>query len=255
LRIRDEPFAGVVHDRWLLVHIHLAVVGWLTLMIVTVGRTLGPMLALAPAAAPRRLPVTELVLCGGLWALVAGIAVDSQPAQLAGAAAIAVALAGFASAMLRILGRRRLPLEGPLIHIVSGVAFLAQAAVLGTAVVVGAVSPRRALTAYVVLLLVGWAAGVTLGHLGKLLSLSLWVWWPPGPRPKQESLYPRLLWRVEAGAFVVGVEVLALGSLAGSGIATRAGALALLADCPPRCGRRKPKWSRRPGRESYAPPL
>ena len=252
---QDEPFAGVVHDRWLLVHIHLAVVGWLTLLIVTVGRTLGPMLALAPAAAPRRLPVTELVLCGGLWALIAGIAAGVWQAQLAGAAAIAAALAGFAFAMLRILGRRRVPLEGPLIHIISGVAFLAQAAVLGIAVIAGAVSPERALTAYVVLLLVGWAAGVTLGHLGKLLSLSLWVWWPPGPRPKQEALYPRRLWRVEAGAFVVGVEVLAVGSLTGSGLATRAGALSLLAAAVLAAVAASRTLSRRPGRGSYAPPL
>jgi len=39
----DEPYAGVDHGRWLLVHLHLAVLGWLTLLIVTVGRTLAPM--------------------------------------------------------------------------------------------------------------------------------------------------------------------------------------------------------------------
>jgi hypothetical protein len=43
----DESVAGVVHERWLLVHLHLAVLGWLTLLIITVGRTLAPMLALA----------------------------------------------------------------------------------------------------------------------------------------------------------------------------------------------------------------
>ena len=77
------------------------------------------------------------------------------------------------------------------------------------------VSAQRAIVAYVIFLLLGWAAGVTLGHLGKLLSLSLWVWWPPGPRPKQNALYPRTVWLVEAAAFAVGVELLAIGSLAG----------------------------------------
>ena len=55
---------------------------------------------------------------------------------------------------------------------------------------------------------------MTLGHLGKLLSLSLWVWWPPGPRPKQEALYPRRIWLAEAAVFAAGVELVALSPLA-----------------------------------------
>jgi len=106
-------------------------------------------------------------------------------------------------------------LEAPLAHLLAGVLFLLQAAALGTAMLVGLVSTRTGLAAYVILLLLGWAAGVTLGHLGKLLSLSLWVWWPPGPRPKQNALYPRRVWLAEAAAFASGVEVLAIGALAG----------------------------------------
>lgn len=71
--------------------------------------------------------------------------------------------------------------------------------------------------------------GVTLGHLGKLLSLSLWVWWPPGPRPKQAALYPRWVWLAEAVSFAFGVEVLAVGALAGSLDVTIAGGMLLLA--------------------------
>jgi hypothetical protein len=79
-----------------------------------------------------------------------------------------------------------------------------------------------------VFLLLGWAAGVTIGHLGKLLSLSLWVWWPPGPRPKQSSLYPRRVWLAEAVTFALAVELLGCGSLAGEETATRAGGALLL---------------------------
>ena len=57
---------------------------------------------------------------------------------------------------------------------------------------------------------------MTLGHLGKLLSLSAWAWWPPGPRPKQAALYPRRVWLVEAIVFAVGIELLLNGVLAGS---------------------------------------
>lgn len=222
-----EAVGGVSHDRWLLVHLHLAVLGWLTLLIVTVGRNLAPMLALAPTAPARRWPGNELTVSAGLWVLVTGIAVSSDALAAAGAAIVAAGLVVFARQIVRVLRTRRLPLEAPLAHMAAGVAFLAQAAVLGALVLAGAVSGSRALTAYVVLLLAGWAAGVTLGHLGKLLSLSLWVWWPPGPRPKQEALYSRRVWMGEAIVFAAGIEAVAAGSLAGSTALVRAGALAL----------------------------
>lgn len=53
----DDPVAGVSHDRWMLVHLHVAVLGWLAMLILTVGRTLGPMLAVAPTAPVRRWPL------------------------------------------------------------------------------------------------------------------------------------------------------------------------------------------------------
>jgi hypothetical protein len=106
--------------------------------------------------------------------------------------------------------------------------FLAQAAGFGLAIAAGADSVHM-VCGYVVLLLVGWAGGVVLGHIGKLLSLSLWVWWPPGPRPKQAELYPRTLGIAAAAAFAVGVESLAVGAFTGSATLARSGAGVLCA--------------------------
>ncbi len=224
------PFAGVGHDRWLLVHLHLAVVGWLALLIVTVGRTLGPMLALAPTAPVRRLPVAEAVLTAGLWTLLAGLAASYRPAEVAGGGVVVLTLAAFARMMVRVARTRRIELEAPLAHLLAGVVFLLQAATLGFLMLTDAVSPSTALASYVVFLLLGWAAGVTLGHIGKLLALSLWVWWPPGPRPKQAALYPRALWLVEAAAFAVGVELVGLAPLTRTvGLAYAGGALLVTA--------------------------
>jgi hypothetical protein len=221
----DDPGAGITHDRWVLVHLHIAVLGWLAMLILTVGRTLGPMLAVAPTAPARRRPIAECTLALGVWTLVVGIAVSSNPVALAGGACVIATLGSFARMMARVARGRRLPIEAPLAHLLAGVLFLAQAAVLGAAMLLGVVSTQRGIVAYVIFLLLGWAAGVTLGHLGKLLSLSVWVWWPPGPRPKQDALYPRVVWLVEAAAFVVGVELLAIGSLAGAVEPVRAGAV------------------------------
>jgi hypothetical protein len=225
----DAPVLGVSHGRWLLVHLHLAVLGWLALLILTVGRTLGPMLAQAPAAAPRRIPLEELTLTIGLWLLVAGLAADLNPIAYAGAAVVVLALGRFAGLIVRVVRLRRVEPEGPLLHLLAGGCFLAQAAVLGFALLAGAGPQERGLAAYVLFLLLGWAAGVTLGHLPKLLSLSIWVWWPPGPRPKQDAFYPRRLAQAEAAVFALGVEAMAIGVYVGSSTAASAGAAVVAA--------------------------
>ena len=212
-----EPLLGVAHDRAIAIHLNLAVIGWLTLLIVTVGRTLTPMLSLAPAAGRRRLPLEELVLTGGLWLLVAGLALGERGLSLAGALLTLGTVGAFAVLTARIGRQHRMDgLEGPLTHMVTGMFFLLQAAILGLGMLFGLDPSPARLTAYVVALLVGWAAGVTLGHLGKLLSLSAWTWWPPGPRPRQSALYPRRVWLVEAIVFAVGIELLVNGVLGGS---------------------------------------
>jgi hypothetical protein len=212
-----RPLLGISHDRAIGIHLNLAVLGWLTLLIVTVGRTLTPMLSLAPAAARRRFPVEELVLTGGLWLIVAGLALGERAPAIVGGLLVLGTIAAFALLTARIGRRHRLEgIEGPLTHMVTGMFFLLQAAILGIGMLVGLDASPARLTAYVVALLVGWAAGVTLGHLGKLLSLSAWTWWPPGPRPKQAALYPRRVWLVEAIVFAVGIELLVNGVLARS---------------------------------------
>jgi hypothetical protein len=216
---------GVAYERLLLVHVALAVVGWLTVLIAAVGRTLVPMLGLAASAPPRRVPVAELTLVAGLWLAVAGIAAEADPLLALG---VAVALAGLAAparTFLRVartgtIGWR----EGPVAHVTLGLVFLLQAAGLAIAAAAGAVDGRRAAVAAVLLLGLGWAAGTILGHLGKLVSLSAWGSWPPGPRPKQAELYPRRGWQVEVVLFAPGVQLLAVGVLAGSPATARAGA-------------------------------
>ncbi len=189
--------------------------GWLTLLIVTVGRTLTPMLSLAPASGRRRLPREELALTVGLWLLVAGLALGERPLMLAGALLVLGAIAIFAALTARIGRQHRMDgLEGPLAHVVTGMFFLAQAAILGIGMLLGLDASSARLTAYVVALLVGWAGGVTLGHLGKLLfGLGLVA---ARPAAEQAALYPRRVWLVEAIVFAVGTELLVNGVLGGS---------------------------------------
>jgi hypothetical protein len=223
-----EPL-GVPYERLLLVHLSLAVVGWLTVMILAVGRTLVPMLALAAAEPPRTVPWPELGLVAGLWAFAFGIARSAELLVGVGLVVMAGALVAPArvfvrSALAPKIGYR----EGPAAHVAVGLAFLAQAVVVALAAVAGAGAGRRAAVTCVVLVGVGWATGVILGHLGKLVSLSGWGSWPPGPRPKQADLYPQRAWQVEVALFAFGVELLALGVLVSSELTARIGGVLLL---------------------------
>ncbi len=228
-RIGWRPFRGLSDDRLVAIHLNLAVLGWLTMLIVAVGRTLGPMLALAPSAGERRWPVDELLLAVGLWLVLVGIAAVPSAAA-AGAVLILIALGRFGLLMNRVRrGHRLRGLEGPIAHFLTGLAFLGQAAGTGLWLLHEHRPSGRLEELYVLFFLGGWAAGVTLGHLGKLFSLSAWVSWPPGPRPKQASLYARRTWLVEALLFAVGIEILADGIIARSQAIAYLGAGALVA--------------------------
>jgi hypothetical protein len=221
-----EPL-GVSYERLLLVHLTLALIGWLTVMILAVGRTLVPMLGLAATAPPRRAPVAELVLVGGLWTFAAGVAWSVDALVALGVLVMLAALARPARRFLAVAMSGRIGArEGPVAHVVVGLVFLAQAAALALAAAAGIGSGRREAVVGVLLLGLGWAVGVILGHLGKLVSLSGWGSWPPGPRPKQADLYPLRGWQIEVVLFGLGVEVLVLGVLASSvGVARVGGAL------------------------------
>ena len=223
-----EPL-GIPYERLLLVHLSLALIGWLTVLIASVGRTLVPMLGLAPAAPRRRVPVAEIVLVAGLWLYLVGVAWSVDALVAVG---VVVMLGGLIPSV-RLFGRVAASgkigvREGPVAHVAVGIVFLLQAALLALAAVVGVASDRRAAVAGVLFLGLGWAVGVVVGHAGKLVSLSGWGSWPPGPRPKQADLYPRGGWQVEAVLFAVGVELLAGGVALDSEIAARLGAVALV---------------------------
>lgn len=223
-----RPLAGVPHDRLVAIHLTLGVLGWLTLLIVAVGRTLASMLALAPSEPRRRAPVAEAAFAGGVALAIGGLAVDSVWLSAAGALVLAGVLGRFAALLVRVARENRLARpEAPLVHFLIGVLCLVEAGIAIGALLAGHRSAR--LEELAALLLLGWATGVTLGHMGKLLAVSAWTWWPPGPRPKQAAFYPWSLWLAEAVAFGLGLQLVAAGVLAGSEAAVQSGAGLLVA--------------------------
>lgn len=221
---------GLARERLLLVHFTLAAVGWLAVLLIAVGRVLDPMLALAAAPRKRRFPLQEVAVVAALWPALAGVALGVRPLALAGAVALAAALAPFGAAMVRAGVRGKIGLrEGPLAHVLIGGVSVVQGGLVALAGLGGLLDERRAATAYGVLLVGGFAAGILVGHAGKLLALSAWANWPPGPRPRQEALYPRRAWQAEAILFLVATQLLADGTLLEAPSLVRAGAAVLVA--------------------------
>lgn len=220
---------GIPYERLLLLHLSVALVGWLTVLIAVIGRTLVPMLGLAAAAPRRRVPVAELAIVAGLWLYVAGLVVSSHALVAIGIAVATAGIAPVARLFLRTaLAGRIGGREGPAVHAALGLFFLAEAALLGLVAAAGAIDERRAAIGAVALLGLGWAAGMIVGHLGKLVSLAGWGSWPPGPRPRQAELYPRFPWQLEAMLFAPAVELFAGGIVFESDTAARAGAVLLV---------------------------
>lgn len=220
---------GIPYERFLLIHLSFALVGWLTVLIAAVGRTLVPMLGLARTANRRSFPVAESCIVSGLWLYAVGLASGVGAAAASGIVIMAAGLLPVAILFLRVAGQGKIGVrEGPVAHVAVGLVLAAQAAVLGIAGSLDWIDARRAAIAAVVLFGLGWAAGVIIGHLGKLVSLSGWGSWPPGPRPKQEALYPRRVWQLEVVAFGVGVELVAAGVLRETRVLILAGGLTLV---------------------------
>ncbi len=225
----DGDLLGMARDRLLLVHFTLAAVGWLAVLLLSVGRVLDPMLALAAAPGKRRFPLQEVAVVATLWPALVGVALGIRPLALAGAIGLTAALAPFGVAMVSAGVRGRIGLrEGPLAHVLIGGISIVQGGLVALAGLGGLLDERRAATAYGVLLVGGFAAGILVGHAGKLLALSAWANWPPGPRPKQESLYPRRIWQVEAALFLAAVQLLADGTLFEAPSLVRAGEIVLV---------------------------
>ena len=220
---------GIPYERLLLAHLSIALVGWLTVLIAAIGRTLVPMLGLGPAPVRRRVPVAELMIVAGLWLYLAGVILE-KPAMFASGIVVAVAgvvPVGLLFARTALRGRIGVR-EGPGAHAAAGLVFLLQAALLGLLAAAGSIDGRRAAIGAVVFLGLGWAAGMIVGHIGKLVSLAAWGSWPPGPRPRQSELYARLPWQFEAVLFTAAVELLGAGIVVESDTAARAGALLLV---------------------------
>lgn len=226
---RRWGFLGVDRARLIGAHATMATLGWAGGLIMAVSIRMAPMLLIAPV---RRVALARGALAAwhaGVALLTASLVAGQRPVAVAGAVVLLGAISAFAAYLADAArrGRRRPP---PAVqHLAAGLG-----ALVAAGVIVLALPPWRAAPAALLLALVGFAAGVTAGHVMVMVPTMCWVARFGGLRrgggrpPPVAHLAPAALGRCEGAAFALGVALLAWGVIAGSEALARTGAIALL---------------------------
>lgn len=215
-------------------HLHVALVGWVLMVMVGVGHRLLPMFLLSHGAGDRRGKAAVALLTAGtalLFALhhVPGSWVRWIPAGLilAGAAAF------LAQARAFYTHRRRAALDPGMRLAGAALAVLGAGAALGVVLVATGFDRARLATAYVLLLVLGISMFVAAHHY-KILGFLVWLhrFGPLAgrrPVPKVSDLYSARWATVAGTALPVGATALAVGVGIGAPTPARAAALVFAA--------------------------
>ena len=201
-------------------HVQLALLGWVTPMILGISARVYPIFLLAPEPRPW---VARLQL----WGLVAGVpsvvlGLLGVPGLLVpGALAVAAAGGGHIAWMLEMTrGRKRPGLDWGLRFALTATAFVVPAALLGVALAADQVSGPRAALAYAVVVLGGWISLTIVGMMLKIVPFLVWyrVYSSRAGREPVPTLAQLSSPRVEGLAYALltgGVVLLAVTVLAG----------------------------------------
>lgn len=233
------PFMGAARIPALATHVHVALVGWVALVMVGVGQRLLPMFLLSHGADERPGTWAVGLLSAGTLLLFAlhhtpGAWARWVPALLI----LAGAVAFLAQARLFYATRQRPVVDPGMRLAAAGLAVLAAAAGLGAWLAaagfagIGAAAPRVA-TAYVAALVLGISLFVA-AHYYKIVPFLVWYhrFGPVAgrrPVPKVADLYSAAGAKAAGILLTTGVAALVAGTLGAWTLAARVGAAVFLA--------------------------
>lgn len=225
-------FAAAARFDLLAIHVHVALVGWVMLVMVGVGQRLIPMFMLSHGAdeRPARAAVTLLSTGCILLSLSRGAALRAGSAVVIGCGVIAwfVQVAAF------YRHRKKRELDGGMRLAMTGVGGIACALLMAPLALTRGWGSAHLLGSYVFALVVG---GITLfiaGHYFKIVPFLVWFHRygskvGKGTVPRVADLYSARAVHAALGLFVLGVVTTALGIASATAVAVRAGALVLFA--------------------------
>lgn len=214
-------------------HVQLALLGWITPMVLGVAARVYPMFLLAPE--PKGWPawVQFWGLAAGVPAVVSGLLLVTPALLVAGAFAVAAAVTGHAIWLVAMARHRRRPqLDWGLCFVLTGAVFIAPGALLGLGLALGVIAGPRPGLMYAVLVLGGWISLTIVGMMLKIVPFLVWyrVYSSQAGKAPVPTL-AQLSWpRAEGAAYLfltVGMVGLVVAVAAGDSTSIRAAGLIL----------------------------
>jgi hypothetical protein len=220
----------------LIAHVHLALIGWVSLSIIGVSYRLVSMFSLSHIESKTPGLLALVLLNAGLLGLAGDALFFGHHLIRVWAAMLAAGYLAYAFQMRRVFKERNRRIDPALAYTLTALAggFVWTALGLGLAFgwLPNDTEPRAA---YVFCALLAWIAPFILGQIHKIIPFLIWLhvyskaWKPPLPLPKiQDLTSERLAW-VELAVFVPGVYAGIGGFLAQSYLLLRLSSVFLLA--------------------------
>ncbi|HEY7037485.1 MAG TPA: hypothetical protein VID28_01475 [Methylomirabilota bacterium] len=207
-------------------HVHLALLGWVTPMMLGVSARVYPMFLLAPEPGrwTSRLQIWGVAV--GVPALVIGLLGVPGLARLGTLAMAAAALAHATWVLAMVRARKRPALDWGLRFTLTATAFLAPAIALGLAIAADALAGPHAALAYAVVVLGGWISLTIVGMMLRIVPFLVWyhVYGPRAGREPVPTLAALSAPRLEGASYALltgGVGLLAVALLVGDATGIR----------------------------------
>lgn len=219
----------------LVAHIHLALVGWVSLSIIGVSYRLVAMFSLShlDSKTPGRLALA-LINAGLLGLAVDALFLGRRRLGL-WACVLAAGYLAYAFQMRRLFRERARRIDPALAYTLSALAGGSVWAALGVSLALGWLPDETdTRAAYVFCALLGWATPFILGQIHKIIPFLVWLhvyskqWKPPAPLPKITDLTSERLAWAELALFVPGVYAGVAGFLFRSYLPLRVSSVLLL---------------------------
>lgn len=228
-------FLGNWRVRVMATHLHVALLGWVLMMIVGISHRLLPMFLLAHGADTRWTRRALALLASGVVVLGCGLTVNHRipyvPLPWVGLVLVEGGITCFlVQAALFFKARKRPRLDAGLRHAATALVLLAATAVLAPFVLTIGVEHLQLDTAYVMLGLLGGLTLYVIGQFYKVVPFLAWMSrfrhdMGKKPVPTVAQLYSPRVANVDLALFVAGIVGMILGVATGAALLVRVTAI------------------------------
>ena len=228
-------FLGNWRVRVMATHLHVALLGWVLMMIVGISHRLLPMFLLAHSADTRWTGRALALLGTGVLVLGCGLTANHRIPYVTlpwiGLVFVEGGIACFLiQAALFFKARKRPRLDAGLRHAATALLLLATTAILAPFVLASGVTHRQLDTAYVMLGLLGGLTLYVIGQFYKVVPFLAWMArfredMGKKPVPTVAQLYSQRVAHLDLTLFIVGIVGMTLGVAAQLGLLVRVAAI------------------------------